>query len=150
MVIVVPSEARDPYFRPRSGACPSVARLRTLHRDDKLAQDSGVLAPRSEPLGISRAQLLFIQARDFGKWNADAVGDDRQAPQRVAELLRDGVLVERALLHHMLASVTQDLAAFLRKARGRVEKTLPVREGKIDRTRSCMLIGVKRVLSLHE
>lgn len=99
--------------------------------------------PGGESIWMPIAELGLIGACHVGQRDTQRVGDDRETPERVAELLDHRGTVQCSLLHHMLAYESQHLTGFLREAGCRVEQALLVAQRRIYGPRCSMLIVVE-------
>src|SRR4051812_44089416 len=77
---------------------------------------------------MARAQLLHVAACDVLERDPQCICRDRHAPERVAQLERECVAIERAPLQQVLSDVGEHLPRLLGQAGGCVEQSLLLRE----------------------
>lgn len=97
----------------------------------------------AEPVRMPRAQLFLVYARHLRERDVQRARDHGETPQRIAELARDRLAVERAALHDMLAHVPQHLTRLFGETGSGIEQPLLSAQCGIDRASGGVLIGVE-------
>ena len=88
-------------------------------------------------------QLGLVGVRDARQWDSKTIGGNGETPENVAQLLGQSRVVDRAPLKHSLSNEAQKLRGLFGQAGARVEQTVAVVEGGIDRPEGGVLIVVE-------
>jgi hypothetical protein len=93
---------------------------------------------------VSRHQLGDVLVGDFVEGDVERRRDGRQAPERVAELGDDLLLLERLPLEPVRPDECEDFTCFLGETRCRIEQPVTVSERAICRARGGGLVVGER------